>query len=233
MSRLTNDDFKLLVDFLRSYSLSDISSNDDFLKNLKAVHKGYFSLLVFSSELTLNQAIGIDSEVLNRVNETCSDIGASLLLLAHGMYKQANMSLRSSIENFSKSIAYPEFESVIADKSVFSVFEKTKSISLFSSLRLKNKYTDIISVYSSLCAYTHTSNASNMANISALNSIPKFDEDKCIEFINLSKQLLTCFLIIYTHLYRDRFFKFNLGNRDAVLHVLSPTERRRLMEAIV
>lgn len=231
MSRLTNDDFKLLVDFLKCYSLESVSSNSDFLRNLKMVHKGYFSLLVFSSELTLNQAIGINSEVLNRVNETCSDIGASILLLAHGMYKQANMSLRSSIENFSKSIAYPECESIIEDKSVFSVFEKTRSISLFSTLRLKDRYTDITSIYSDLCAYTHTANASNMANISALNSIPKFDEGKCIEFINFSKKLLTCFLIIYTHLYRDRFFKFNLGNRDAVLHVLSPTERRHLMEA--
>lgn len=121
MSRLTNDDFKLLVDFLRCYSLESVSSNSDFLKNLKMVHKGYFSLLVFSSELTLNQAIGINSEVLNRVNETCSDIGASILLLAHGMYKQANMSLRSSIENFSKSIAYPECKNIIEDKSVFDL----------------------------------------------------------------------------------------------------------------
>lgn len=231
MSRIINDDFLLVIDFLKTYSLENVYSNDEFLRNLKSVHKGYFSLLVFSSELNLAQRDGLSEEILNRVNETCSDIGASVLLLAHGMYKQANMSLRSSIENFSKSISYNTFPDVIEDKSVFSVFEKTRAVDLFSDRLLKNKFSDITSIYAELCAYTHTATMTNMANISALNSIPKFDSAKCSEFIGLAKRLLPRILIIYTHMHRSRFFKFNPSNRDAVLNLLSPTERRLIMEA--
>lgn len=230
MSRVTNDDFLLVVDFLKAYSLKDVCSNDEFLRNLKAAHKGYFSLLVFSSELNLAQRDGLNEEILNRINETCSDIGASILLLAHGMYKQANMSLRSSIENFSKSISYNAFPDIIEDKSVFSIFEKTKKVDVFSDKSLRDKYSEVTSVYSDLCAYTHTATMTNMANISALNSIPKFDSEKCSEFIGHAKKLVSRMLIIYMHIHRSRFFKFNPSNRDAVLNVLSPTERRLIME---
>jgi len=232
LSRVTNEDFLLVIDFLKTYSLESVYSNEEFLLNLKSVHKCYFSLLVFSSELNLAQSEGLSNEILNRVNEACSDIGASILLLAHGMYKQANMSLRSSIENFSKSISCNTFPDIIEDKSVFSIFEKTREIDLFSDQKLKDKFSEITSIYAELCAYTHTATMANMANISALNTIPKFDSEKCSEFIRHAKRLLSRMLIIYTHMHRNRFFKFNPSNRDSVLSVLSPTERRLIMEAV-
>lgn len=232
MSRVTNNDYELVIDFLKNYSLGSVCSNDEFLKNIKLVHKGYFSLLVFSSEMNLAQNTGVDQEVLKRMSETCSDIGASILLLAHGMYKQANMSLRSSIENFSKSISYIHYPDVIEDKSVFSIFEKTRSIDVFSNQIFKDKYSEITSIYAVLCAYTHTATISNMASISALNSIPKFEADKCNEFIGNAKKLISKILVIYTHIHRLCFFRFNPSNRDIVLSVLSPTERRFLMEGI-
>ncbi|WP_233960453.1 hypothetical protein [Pectobacterium versatile] len=232
MSRITNNDYKLVVDFLKNYSLSSVCSNDEFLQNLKSVHKGYFSLLVFSSEINLGQHVGLNQEILNRLNEACSDIGASILLLAHGMYKQANMSLRSSIENFSKSISYLSCPDVIEDKSVFSIFEKTRSIDIFRNELLRSKYSEITSIYADLCAYTHTATISNMARISALNSIPTFEVEKCNEFIIQAKKLTSRILIIYTHIHRSRFFRFSPSNRDVVLNALSSTERRLIMEAI-
>lgn len=230
MSRFVNEDFNLLLNFLTNYSLKSVCKDECFIRKLKVIHKVYLSLLVFSSEINLVHKTGIDNNTLLRMTETSSDVGASLLLLSHGMYKQANMSLRSSIENFSKTLCYEHDNGILTEKSVSSIFDKTKKLPLFNNKVIVQKYSDITSAYSKLCAFTHTATADNMSNISALNSLPTFQLTKTDEFIICAKQVVCRFLYIFIERYRHAFFKFSQHNRDIILNILTPTERRCIME---
>lgn len=231
MSRFVSSDFESLRLFLIEYGLKDTCQNIEFLKILKSIHKSYLSLLVFYSELKINHSNDFDSEILNRMAETCSDFGNSILLTTHGMYKQASMSNRSAIENFAKSICYAHDNTVISDFSVRSVFSKTSSLSYFSDKTLNDKFNLITSIYSNLCSYTHTATITNMSHISALNDLPKFNIEKSTEISTLYKKLVKCCLYIYIRIYRGYFFKFSPDNRDIIFEIFSPKERLGIMEA--
>ena len=230
MSRFVSSDFESLKLFLIEYNLKDTCQNVEFLRILKSIHKAYLSLLAFYSELKINYSTDFDSEVLNRMAETCSDFGNSILLTTHGMYKQASMSNRSAIENFSKSICYVHDNTVITDSSVRSIFNKTSHLSCFLDPVLSEKFNLIINIYSELCSYTHTATITNMSHISALNDLPKFNIEKSTEFSISYKKLVKCCLYIYIRLYRVYFFKFSPDNRDIIFEVFSPKERRSIME---
>nr|CAB56521.1 hypothetical protein [Plesiomonas shigelloides] len=230
MSRLIGKDFDLFLGFFLNYSLKDLASNGDFKKKLREAHKKYYPLLTLSAELDLMFRGDVGEDCADRVKETCSDIGSSIFLLAHGMYKQSNMSLRSSIENFLKSIGCNHCPDILTDKSVFSVFEKAGQLELFLDPVFKCKFDELQSIYSSLCLYTHTASAEHMAKISAMGSIPKHDKAKSAILVNDLTRLVRIYLFIYTKLFRCEFFKFNHDNRDVILSALTKSQRRSLME---
>lgn len=228
MSRLISQDFECVMDFLKSYNIKDVCNDDNFHRSYKKIHKKQFSLLIFSSEIN-ELLLGNDSCIF-RIKETYSDIAISSFLLVHGMYKQAYMSLRSSIENFLKSICCTSNPSVLTDKSVYSIFEKTKELDYFKNKDLNDMFNELNSCYEKLCHYTHTATTVNMSNLSALNSIPMYDLSKVNEFTNLFNRVTSNILLIYICIHRELFYSMNQSNRIAILESFSTSTRRKIHE---
>jgi len=228
VSRLIAQDFECVMDFLKSYNIKDVCNDAGFRRSYKKIHKQQFSLLVFSSEI--NELLLDNDSCIFRIKETYSDIAISSFLLVHGMYKQAYMSSRSSIENFLKSIACASDPSILTDKSVYSIFEKTKKLDYFKNKDLNDKFNELNSCYEKLCHYTHTATIVNMSNLSALNSIPMYDLVKVNEFSILFNRITSNMLLIYICIHRDLFYSMDQSNRRAILDSFSSSIRRKIHE---
>jgi len=228
MSRKIKADFKELIDFISTYSLKENIENEYLKRNLKAIHGKYYSFLVFVSEVELRFKKNIESEVIDRIKEIYSDIGSSMLLFAHGMYKQAYMSLRSSIENFIKAIGYKEFPCILNEKNVSTIFDKVKRSSTIMDNKIQNEFNSIKVIYSDLCAYVHTKCLEFMTHSSSFNKFPCYSIPKGSKFVTVFNDLIKNYLYILVINFRNLFFKFDPINRELIMVSVKRAHRRKI-----
>lgn len=230
MSRRLKTDFEELIEFISKYSLKRNIENEKLKIILKSIHKKYYSLCVFVSEIDLRFETEIKVDVLNRIKETCSDISSCMLLFVHGMYKQAYMSLRSSIENFIKAIGCEECPCILEEKNVSTIFHKVKHQ---KATEIKNSQTELDTVkecYSVLCAYVHTKCLNFMTHIDALNNFPYFDQSRSSDFLEKFNSLVKIYIYIFVVKYRKLFFKFDCSNRELILMSIDKKQKKIIHE---
>lgn len=204
MSRLVNEDFSKLCDFISSYSLSGILGNQKVVKVLSTYHKKYFAYLALIEKLHQAKAEHHLSEnQYDFLQESCSDIGQAFFLLFQGCYKGAKLLLRSSIENILKGICLDEDLSLPQTKSVYEIFDKAKESKAFADVRAK-LLDNIHNEYALLCQDAHTADKTHMASITALNDFPSFDEQQAMNVNRFVLRLVP----IYITLLALKFNKF-------------------------
>lgn len=230
MSREIKEDFDELSSFLKNYTISPMLDNSCYLAGMKSIHKSYLPMLTFVAEFS--HKYSTELIVVDRIKECSSDLGFCLFLIAHGAYKPANVMLRSSIENFIKSITYNHDCSVLTEKKVHLIFSKCESMDIFTQLNFKNMFNEIKQIYGELCAYVHTAEKINMAHISALCNLPSFNQDT-YDYLSIKfKKLVLNYLKILTFIYKSVFFTFNINNRKNILSILPKSYRRFLVEEV-
>lgn len=228
MSREVKQDFEELYSFLKDYSISHMLDNSYYLSGIKSIHKAYLPVLTFVAEYS--HVSSIDPITVDRLKECSSDLGFCLFLITHGAYKPANVMLRSSIENFIKSITYSNYHTVIEEKKVYLVFDKCEAMTIFSEKEFKLIFDEIKQIYGELCAYVHTAERINMAHISALSSLPSFNQKTYNYLLIKFRKLAINYLKILLFLNRSDFFNFNVNNRKNILNFLPKNFRRLLHE---
>lgn len=96
MSRLIQEDFCKLCDFIKSYRIEGIIVNEEAKTILSTYHKKYFAYLILIEEL--HQHIDdttfdnyLSTPQYDFLQESCSDVGQAFFLLFHGCYKGAKL----------------------------------------------------------------------------------------------------------------------------------------------
>ncbi|RVU02381.1 hypothetical protein EOD41_00115 [Mucilaginibacter limnophilus] len=233
MSREIQRDLLDLKDFLKSYSLSHLSNDTKLLSVITQQHKKYFSYLTFIAELEALQNSGllpaISDVQKDYITESCSDIGNSMFVMAHGAYKASRMMLRSSIETFMKGFNADEIADILTDKSMYSIFDNIKALSFFQREDIEPIFISIHNDYKILCRDIHTATRANMDHLTALNYFPTFDEKAATPIAQISMNLVSNYLILLCVKYGTYFHKMHHRNRENILISIPKAYRPKVL----
>lgn len=235
MTRECTADFVKLEKYISDYSISFNLKEKDYVKAAKRMHKVYFSLInwhveykhqtdFFSKEYTSNE------DILLRLSETVSDIGSSQFNWLNGSYKAARIMLRSAIENFVRALSAIEDTSLLTEKSVFKVFEKANSSSIFNiSTTINDAYQLLHSRYATLCEDSHTATSSNMEHITSLADYPQYIAGKSEStkdlFISTVQNILLILCLSFNKIYHIMHHR----NKENILNSI-PTSYKSFIQ---
>lgn len=169
-----------LVLFLENFGLANIMATPALRTRLEKSFKRYYPLLI------LEQGIERKSPWTNKskaeqfhlyFREAISDICQSLVLAVCGLYKPAQLSLRSGLENWVRCMGLAEDQSVLALKSTYELIELVKATPAFQDDDFAKQYFSTLrGRYANLCNYVHTSSVAHMALTTAAGAFPRFIE---------------------------------------------------------
>lgn len=237
MSREIPDDFSNLITFLKGYNLSELGSNQSFIKILSQQHKKYFSYLTFVAELTelskdKKLEPNISKKQLDFITESCSDVGSTIFVMSHGAYKAARLTLRSSIETFNKGFNLDFIPDLDQEKSVFVIFDKIKELDFFKGEPNKSLMNSIHQDYKTLCEDVHTASRLNMQHITALKYFPTFEIEEATELSDLIMRLVSSYNSLLSMKYNSQFHKMHHRNKENITETI-PKKIRPLIQGIV
>lgn len=222
MSREIKEDFDKLKSFIESYELKTVNSNKEFSKLLALKHRKYLSFLTYIAETIyqINENITKDSRLEERffthARESVSDCGNAIFCWVHGAYKPASTTLRSSIENFIRSIGQIENVDIASEKNMYKVFDLAKSVSLFNNGQSKDSFTRLHGNYKILCNYVHSSDKGFMVHLSALSFFPNFNQTEAKKIEKLVVEIISDFLIILSLSFPSIFHAMHHRNKAIV-----------------
>lgn len=223
MSREIKKDFEDLVKFVKDYNLKHLSENNEFKFFVSKTHKKYFSYLTLIAELqnylnTTEFDYNIIEKEFNFLKESCSDTGNSFFLAFHGSYKASKLILRSSIETFIKGFFLSFIIDIDEETSIFEMFRKVRALPFSNLEPNKSLLNSIHNKYKLLCRDVHTATDVNMANISALNYFPNFDEDEANNLSSLITELISEYITLLCIKYNNQFHVFHYENKKIILN---------------
>lgn len=228
MTRECRSDFVALKKYIGQYSISNNLRDDAFLEPLKNMHKYYFSMVTWDAEMQQRSGDILlaykdcTDEMLFRISESVSDMGASLFNWMNGSYKTSRIMLRVAIENFIRSISAIEDKSQLSEKNVYSLFEKAAGMAIFSSNQvIKHAFNQLHSDYKTLCKDTHTTTAANMEQMTSLAGLPVFKKQKAenckVIYVRVAGNISCIFCIIFADVYHEMHHR----NRENILNSMS------------
>lgn len=216
MSRFLDQDFEKLILYIKGYSLTDALSSKVRISQIKRAHKYCLSALQAWSVMEQKgkadklqiSNINIDAKELpfDLLSECFSDIVSSFFAALHGLYKPANMSLRSSIETFTKGISSLHSTEASTTKSVYRIFEIAKTCDTFSNASEKY-FNTVHQQYALLCNFTHTSTKAHMVGNHALTNFTKQDNEQLKVWVShyeaTIKAMLSILILSNSRIYLD------------------------------
>ncbi|KFJ87933.1 hypothetical protein IJ23_09005 [Vibrio sp. OY15] len=231
MTRECKSDFDELIKYISNYKIDGNLDNSSYKTTAKSMHKAYFSLLHWHTEFMhqsefFEENYSNNKDIVNRISEVVSDVGSSKFNWINGSYKASRVMLRSSIENFVRALGSIDDESLLVEKSVYSLMGRAKVTSIFtSSEKVKSSFGNLHESYKELCKDTHTSQSENMEKISSLVDYPKFYEQKSNStggiFTSVVKNILIILCIVFNALYHKMHHK----NRENILISIPRTSK--------
>ena len=221
MTRVIKSDFKEFKSYISEPLNINVLISDDYLK---PIHKWIFSFIVYTHLINDDKSI-LNKEGIKYLNESLSDIIQSIHCLVIGLVKPAELLLRSSIENFIRSIALQEASELITETSIYVLFEKARSNKIFSA---NLKYFDKLrSIYVGLCGFTHSSLDKHFS-ISSFNQTQKISKKDTINYQKEIDIIITSFLFFLIK-YDFAFFEnIYFKNKSVILDSLKSKVKKEL-----
>jgi hypothetical protein len=232
MTRECKADFGALVEYVSQYKISKNLTNDSYRDSLKQIHKCYFALIVWGSEIQHNEDRAFlkrpdcTDEILYRLTESISDLGASLFNWINGSYKTSRVMLRVGIENFVRAVSAIEDKSQLTEGSVRTLFEKARPLAIFNfTEEVKSAFDQIHSDYALLCEDIHTAAANNMEQLSSLAGLPVFKKTKAEQSREVFVRTAKNFNLILCITFNSQYHGMHHRNRENILHSMSSKSR--------
>lgn len=210
MSRLGDQDFQRLKEYLQSYSLSNTLDSAARAALVRRAHRHNLAALQMwaaleraasEGQLTIGGVpVQEGSEQFAQISESFSDLTSGLFLAIHGTYKPAHMSLRSASESFTRGLASITSAEALNTTSIYRLFEIAKTTAVFTG-RGKPHFETLHQQYSLLCAHTHSDRAHLIRN-HAMSSFPRHDIDKLREWVRALEKI--CISIISVLVFANR-----------------------------
>jgi hypothetical protein len=233
MTRECEKDFEAIKGYVESYSISHNLKKANYISSLKMVHRGYFSAITWSSELShgrdefLKTYKNANDDIVLRLSEVVSDLGSCVFNWLNGNYKVSKIMLRVCIENFIRAVSAIEDKSQISEKNVYKLFVVASSQSVFDEC--KEFYSMLHADYVNLCADAHTAALQNMEHLTSLADIPAFDDDKsCLvkDFIvRVSENVNLIFCLVFNDFYHSMHHR----NKENILNGLKKRNKPLVM----
>lgn len=208
MLRVVQQDFARLQTYLQNYSLSPslgARAREDLLKR---VHKCSLAALqvwaVMETQAAggtfalLRTKIASGSDQYAQLSESFSDLMSALFASLHGLYKPANMSLRSAIETFFRGAAGTTSNEASTTTSVYRLFELAEEQPLFT-VGNGVHFSALHQLYSDLCLFTHSATPAHMARTFALANYPRHDTAQFKEVVRRSEQIVLHVLAVLVY----------------------------------
>lgn len=165
MTRITDEDLDRLRAFIGNYELRDDLGAQVRLTLLKRCHRqilgalqiwGKFKALSEQGNAKVHAApILINSDYYECIGEYFSDLIGVLSCLIHGLYKPANMQLRSAIETFVRGVAGVTSLEARQTKNVYRLFEVASQEIPFIGESAPD-FATLQQVYGDLCLFVHS-----------------------------------------------------------------------------
>jgi hypothetical protein len=238
MSRIVDEDFDKLTEFIKYYSLVKVVNDNDFLLHLKSGHRSYIGLLYLWShcQFLLSKgklefhgiAVEKDNPAMAYLQECVSDVGSSLFCCFHGAYKPAGMALRSGIENFLRFSGGLADENALKTTSVLELFEISAKAPQFLG-SAKKFHSQLRALYSELCKDTHTASLDHMGGVHALNHFPKFEPTKFKIWSNQTKQMVVAIGTVLTLASPTLYLKAHFKTKEIIEPILANKDRERIL----
>lgn len=230
MSRDINEDYKKFRNYLNSYNLKTLVSKDKFGSHSKQIHKIYFCILVFQAEFNQQISDGlfsINTQSLEYINESISNLGSSVFNWIHGSYKTSLVMLRLTIENFVRGVGSTEDINLLTEEVVHKLFDQYKMLDLYlQDLNQKNSFDKVHHEYKNLCSFVHTNSALNMEEIISLTTFPEFNREKSNKsketIVKLNKELLFLFCKIFNEVLHNMHYKNKMIVLESIPRSLKP-----------
>lgn len=224
MTVLTFDPFDEFQKFLAELSFSEVTKNPEYVVVSKGLHKRALALLIvehqFDGEINVNPS-DLDEALKPFLYEFRSDLLSSLLIFHIGLYKAAMMTARSSLENLLRVIADSQSLDFRACKSVSDLIELVKQSPLRKSNRLfETALINLLTNYSELCDYVHSTGEEFLSLDRKLNDMPRWQPEvgkaRAGALVKMF-QAATCVLLIL---------------KPAVLHHLRHDQKDSVLDAL-
>lgn len=232
MSRILKSDFDELIQFINTYSLSNIINDDERIIQLKSMHKRIFSLSNLAYTL---QDSDKDNKFLSRraydyLNESISNLCSTLFMWLNGAYKPSKLVLRNCIETFVKAILCNENEDYLKIKNLYEVFDIASDINFFSEFSNKKYFHKLNNQYSELCLTVHSGDIKTNAKLETLGVFPSFDSDLSIEISKRFILIVDSIMFLIISNYYEEVFKMHHSIRDTILEGLPANLKKELSE---
>lgn len=230
MSREVSNDCGILISFLKEYSLTQLFENPQYVTELKSVHKKVYGYLLFITEIEQRT---LDSNMaLEYYKESGSDLMQSIFCWANGSYKSSKLMLRSAIETFIKASLGNDIPEVFEEKSLYRLFDLAKSHRCYSGEIREKYFNKIHSSYKILCMTAHSAPTIDLATVSSMKMLPRYDSSSSKEYsillINVIESVLS--LILINHY--STVHSMHTLNRDIFLSTLTLTSKREIIESM-
>lgn len=234
MSREIAKDCELFIDYIRKYNLSHLCDNEQFIIDLKTMHRKVYGYLLFTAELCQqNQSSkSFDQMVIDYFKETGSDLMQSIFSWANGSYKSSKLLLRSSIETFIKACLGDEDREVFEEKSLYKLFDIAKNHSYFKGEIRDRHFERIHNSYKILCMTAHSAPTIELASISSMKMLPRYDFKLSREFSNLFNNTLESMLSSILLNFHSIVHSMHMLNKSVFLSTLTLTSKKEIMEYI-
>lgn len=222
-----------LSDFLSQYGLNG-KLDPSLLAQVKSSFKRYYTVLIWQPYFSRSKNWGATAKVRAQFNdfftEAVSDLAQSLLIASQGMYKPANLILRSSLENYFRCCIIEEGKDVGSFKTVFDLIDrgvkqakvaKSTPVGLLCFQQMRSEYTK-------LCKHVHTSDKLHMAHTNLLGLFPRYDATQAAHFFRSFTSVSLYITTMNCLMFRSQLFAMHHSNRDQIFDVLPRTTRRAL-----
>jgi hypothetical protein len=236
MSREIKIDYLTLESFISEYKISHLLTNADFKVFISQQHKKYYAYLSFIAELQnyagkRKYSQNISRKQFDFIKESCSDIGIAYFSTFHGGYKAAKLLLRSSIETFLKGFCLDDIKDIDKETSIFNLFKKAKALKYFSSDPEKILFSEIHQQYKTLCLDVHTATHLNMANVSALNYFPAYENSDAQKVSKTIMKLVPNYISLLSLKFNEQYHSFHYKNKQIIIGSI-PIKLRPLVNNI-
>jgi hypothetical protein len=224
MTRERQIDFLALNEYLCNYSIKATVHDKAYQSELKALHKCYFSLLTWNSEIVhgerkiIKESADIQEAFEARLCEAFSDLGSSIFNWVHGGYKASRIMARSAIENFVRCVAVLEDKSVLEEKNVYAVFDRAAFSKIFNeSASSTELYKRLHSDYKVLCSDVHTASEDNMENITFLAEFPRFNAERSRKSAEIICRIFKTVISLLCLIFPNFFHQMHHKNKENIL----------------
>lgn len=228
MTRECNSDFAELEMYVRDYKVSNNLENDAYVKSMKSMHKCYFSVVTWNAEMEHNKAKFLEmysdcnDEIVCRISEYVSDMGASLFNWINGSYKTARIMMRVGIENYIRAIGAIEDKDILIEKNVYKLFERANVLRIFNDNENVRQLYDLLhNDYKLLCEDAHTAAEQNMEHLSSLAGLPVYKSKKAEDtkkvYVRIARAVAGMYCIQFNSFFHIMYHR----NKDNILNCMN------------